>query len=469
MNRRDTALLIVLLLLVAAPVLAGRDDAEVMAELERRASKFVVSMLGGNGHMVQSDLVPHLRPTLNPESARIFFGDLLTKGGGLREVGAPTMKRTERGEVVAMVPIHLRHTSLAGRIVFQQFTPHAKISAFSVDEWDDAAEAATRSAGADTSPVGMPGYAIPETIRRIAVEVPAGELLLRGELVLPAMAGESVPVPGAVLFQGLGTYDEDMTIGRAKPFRDIAVGMASRGVAVLRMETPDRAAPEFFAEGGWYDLEDYRLEPARLAVEWLAERPEIDASAITVVGHGLGAYLAPVVAERAQAARVIVLSPWSVPVSAWIESRAADWLESPTVPDEETRATWQRTLDQSVALREGGLDPADSIFGISAPVWNDLERLDPAGLLGKSGFRTRVYYPAADRARIGGHADPWIGAAAANSYFSRVDFVENVSSVYTDVDSESPAADDILSASNVSAALVREMAEFARTGKLPIL
>ncbi len=458
-----------LLVLARPSAFAGRDDSEILSQLQKRSSEFMTAMLGGNGHTVQSDLLPHLRPTLNPETARIFFGDLLIRGGGLEEVGLPVMERMETGEVCALVPVRLRRYSIAARITFEQFTPRAKISGFVMDEWDQDTEAVVRDDRGSSLPVDIPVYVVPETIRRIPVDIPAGEVLLKGELVLPATAGEAVPVPCALLLQGLGSYDEDMTVGRAKPFRDLALGMASRGVAALRIETPDRSAAESFGPDVFYDLEDYRLEPARLALEWLHERPEVDAEKTTIVGHGLGGFLAPVLAERTNAQRVVMLSPWPVPVSLWIESRAYEYLRSPAVTNNEMREVWQQTLEQSIALREGSLDSTASIFEIAAPVWKDLERLDPARTIVSGAFRSRLYFPSDDSLGMRANAEEWMEVVADVSSAARVDFVMDVNGLFADADPESENPLDAFAASNMNEALVREITDFARTGRLPVL
>src|SRR5206468_4132840 len=62
-----------------------------------------------------------------------------------------------------------------------------------------------------------------------------------GTLSLPHADG---PVPAVVLLSGSGAHDRDETIGRNKPLKDIAWGLASRGVAVLRFDKVTYAHPE---------------------------------------------------------------------------------------------------------------------------------------------------------------------------------------------------------------------------------
>src|SRR5262249_38648963 len=69
-----------------------------------------------------------------------------------------------------------------------------------------------------------------------AVTVGTGEWALPGTLSMP-----NGPIAGAVaLVHGSGPNDRDETIGPNKPFRDLAWGLADRGVAVLRYEKRTR-------------------------------------------------------------------------------------------------------------------------------------------------------------------------------------------------------------------------------------
>ena len=69
-----------------------------------------------------------------------------------------------------------------------------------------------------------------------SVAVGAGEWALPGTLSMPVG-----PVAAAiVLVHGSGPSDRDQTLGPNKPFRDLAWGLADRGIAVLRYEKRTR-------------------------------------------------------------------------------------------------------------------------------------------------------------------------------------------------------------------------------------
>ena len=84
-----------------------------------------------------------------------------------------------------------------------------------------------------------PERADPPTSSRFkeeSVTVGAGEWALPGTLSMPVG-----PIAAAiVLVHGSGPNDRDETLGPNKPFRDLAWGLADRGIAVLRYEKRTR-------------------------------------------------------------------------------------------------------------------------------------------------------------------------------------------------------------------------------------
>jgi hypothetical protein len=63
------------------------------------------------------------------------------------------------------------------------------------------------------------------------IEIPVADYGLPGYLTLPDAEG---PHPVIVLVHGSGAHDADETIGPNKPFKDLADGLAARGVGTLR-------------------------------------------------------------------------------------------------------------------------------------------------------------------------------------------------------------------------------------------
>lgn len=171
-------------------------------------------------------------------------------------------------------------------------------------------EAAIDSKAAPTSaPTPRPDYSAPAnapyTAEEVTVKTPAGHILA-GTLTLPRGASRAKPVGTIVTVTGSGPQDRDEAIGLAgfRPFRQIADSLGRGGIAVLRMD--DRGTG---ASGGTFNgstSADF-AEDVRAGLAYLRTRPEIRSDRLGVLGHSEGAIIAPMVAEKEQNLRVIVL------------------------------------------------------------------------------------------------------------------------------------------------------------------
>jgi len=144
------------------------------------------------------------------------------------------------------------------------------------------------------APWTAPDYANPSAIHEQSVTVGAEPWQLPGTLTEPNGAG---PFAAVVLVQGSGPNDEDETIGPNKPFKDLAWGLASRGIAVLRYEKRTHKYGAQLAQDRNLTVKEEVTEDARAAVALLAQRSEVRKERIYVLGHSLGAMLAPRIAE----------------------------------------------------------------------------------------------------------------------------------------------------------------------------
>ena len=93
-------------------------------------------------------------------------------------------------------------------------------------------------------------------------------------------------------------FDRDETIGRNKPFKDLAWGLASRGVAVLRFDKVTFAHSAEVKSATGFTVADEYVPHALAAVELLRQHRGVDPSRIFLLGHSLGGTVAPRVAAR---------------------------------------------------------------------------------------------------------------------------------------------------------------------------
>ena len=147
-----------------------------------------------------------------------------------------------------------------------------------------------------------PSLPYPYTSETVAFRNEEVGVTLRGTLTYPE--GVSDPVPGAVLVGGSGPTDRNAAIMGHKPFLVIADALTRRGVAVLRFDERGVGQSEGTQEGA--TTADFATD-VTTAVEMLAEREEVDADEIGVIGHSEGGLIAPMVATQSDLVSFLVL------------------------------------------------------------------------------------------------------------------------------------------------------------------
>lgn len=151
-------------------------------------------------------------------------------------------------------------------------------------------------------------YVDPKRFTEKPVTVLADSFALSGMLTVPTDLG---PFPGAVLVHGSGPQDRDETIGPNHILKDLAEGLSSRGIAVLRYDKRTFQYKDRLMKMGakTISLDDEVVNDAAAAVRLLKSTPGVDSTRVFVVGHSLGALLAPEIAVRSHAAGAVLLAP----------------------------------------------------------------------------------------------------------------------------------------------------------------
>lgn len=205
-------------------------------------------------------------------------------------------------------------------------------------------------------------------------------VVLGGAFTRPEQGG---PFPAVLLIPGSGPQDRDETIARHKPFRVLSAYLTRRGFAVLRMDRRGiGASTGDFAKATTQDF----ASDAEAAVRYLMTRPDVDPKRVGLIGHGEGAMIAPVVADKIpQLAFMVLLAAPAVPGEQVLLTQRERAERAAHVPEA------QIALDQKVAstlygmVREGkkerdlehALSKQEGLKGELADLWaNQISHLD---------------------------------------------------------------------------------------------
>lgn len=291
---------------------------------------------------------------------------LLAQCGAFKSLGE-ARAASEGGYETVYVPCTFESAVLDVKLVFNQdgkigglwFVPHVP---------------------ADQAQYTSPAYVHPELFEARDVTVGKGEWQLPGTLLVPRGAG---PFPALVLVHGSGPNDRDETVGPNKPFRDLAEGLASLGIAVLRYEKRTKVyGARIAASAEPFTVKEETVDDALAAVELLRHAAGIDPQRIFVLGHSLGGMLIPRIgAADAGLAGLIVMAGPTRPLEDIMLDQVSylaslGGAASPEVLKQIDAVRAQIATIKSLELKPG--TPASQALGAPGSYWLDLRGYNPA-------------------------------------------------------------------------------------------
>ena len=262
-------------------------------DLESFGREIVTQLVARHFSQVEVHFDERMQSALPQEKLATVWTSLLGQVGAFHRI-VRTEVAEQQGSRVAIVTCEFERAALnlkmtvnaQGQVAGLFFVPAAAPQAGQPASWS------------------APSYANQQGFRERDVTVMDGQWKLPGTLTLPNGQG---PFAAVVLIHGSGPEDQDETIGSNKPFKDLAWGLASQKIAVLRYVKRTKQYGAQFSSTPAYTVKDETIADADAAVSLLANSPGIDHHHIYVLGHSLGGMLAPrIAAEDGQVAGIII-------------------------------------------------------------------------------------------------------------------------------------------------------------------
>ncbi len=179
------------------------------------------------------------------------------------------------------------------------------------------------------------------------------------------------PVPGVVIVHRSGPLDRDGTVGPNRPYRDLAAGLAARGVAAIQYDKRSLVCDLARDE---QTLRNVVVADAVTAAARLAAVERV--SDVVVFGHGMGGVAAPLVARDADVAGLVLAATPARPLSEVFlgtERRKAAADGRITVVERQRLDFFAEKLNGTADL---GPDDDYYVLGTSTAFWRDLRAHD---------------------------------------------------------------------------------------------
>jgi pimeloyl-ACP methyl ester carboxylesterase len=318
----------------------------------------VVDLLrAGDFTEIHELFAPRLRPLVPADAVRAAWTAALAEHGPLTAVGTPA-----RDGGVTRIPLTFEHGQLTLLVTMSDAGQLGGL------------QLAPASAAEPVEPWQPPSYVDTSSFGERDVTLGSGPLAVGGTLSTPRRPGR---FPAAVLLGGSGPNDRDETIARNKPLKDLAWGLASRGVAVLRFDKVTHAHPAEVTRDPHFTVADEYLPAASAAVALLRDDAAVER--IHLVGHSLGGTIAPRVAAREPAVRGLVLLAAGAQPLHWAAVRQFRHLAS-IHPASASEATIEAITRQATMVDSPDLSvdtPSSELpLGVPASYWLDLRSYD---------------------------------------------------------------------------------------------
>ncbi|TQR86626.1 lysophospholipase [Mycobacterium hodleri] len=320
--------------------------------------------------------VPALRNQVSADALRDPWQELITTYGPVTRVGTRSSESAGPNNTMVKVLVTCERGAFAvlmavddaGGLQGLQFAPPE--AAEPVAPWQPAS------------------YVDPASFTEESVTVDSEPWATPGTLSLP---NSPRPVPAVVLLAGSGPADRDATIGRNKIMKDVAWGLASRGIAVLRFDKVTHTHGEALAGVTDFTVVDEYVKPAVAAIQLLREHPLVDATRVFVLGHSQGGTVAPrIAAAEPSVAGLVVLAGATQPLHhavvrqyrylAALRAPEGDIDDDPTIREITRQAALVDSLDLSSPASN---DPPP--LGIPFSYWLDLSGYEPVAVAAQLG------------------------------------------------------------------------------------
>ncbi len=381
-RRLVSAALLVGVVLAVSPVWSQAKDTKAPPTLIDRAEAFVDLLVAKKFSEATADFDATMLQALPAEKIAGVWTQINAQAGKYQRRTVP--RQTKEGIYdVVWVPCVFERATLDTKVVF---SGDGKIAGLfflpasappRATQGDDGARSETQ----DSPFAPTPDYVDRDRFSETEVVIgEGGQWALPGTMSMPKGDG---PFPAVVLLHGSGPQDRDETIGLNKPLRDIAWGLASRDIAVLRYDKRTFVhGAQMGAIANTLTVRQEVVDDATAALALVRGHIGVDASRVFVAGHSLGAMVAPrVAAKDPELAGMILLAAPARPLEDLILEQYQYIINADGTVDPNEQKQFDKIINQVAAAKSDMLQsdhPATEMpLGVPPSYWLDLRGYEP--------------------------------------------------------------------------------------------
>jgi dienelactone hydrolase len=286
MKKTSLFFMSLLLLVSVDPELRAQPPAQAEDALTIKARELVAAMGKGDFRLAVRDFDETMLKVSGPDKLGTMWTKQLPAQLGAFKKQAAARRDELQGYEIVLVTCEFEKATLDARVVFDK---------------------AGKIAGLGFVPTAPPAkyeppdYADPAKFEEKEITVGSGDWRLPGTLTMPKGAG---PFPALVLVHGSGPNGRDEELGPNKPFKDLAWGLATRGIAVLRYDKRSNVyQAKILADAkleATMTVKEETIDDALAAAALLEGTKGIDGRRVFILGHSLGGFLMPRIAVAAR-------------------------------------------------------------------------------------------------------------------------------------------------------------------------